>query len=334
MKKLTSENHNGAFSKPYRAGLGIVVRNAEGKLIVAAGKQLLHWDVAFIELQSITILKEVLNEDILGSLGIIIEGDNQAVLNWLHKNVKLGRWRFNSLDFDLSFIRDFHHVEGPSLNATGSPVLSQTHQETHLVPGSWLRLTETLEERVRVRERLRFGEKERSCEGLSEEITEVSQGESLILLISLFARRLVKSCVKTPVSAWVLCLHQGVVKKEEAVLCRHQGVVRKESGSLPSPRSAEGEDLEGEREAPLEPAPAPNQNAYQDMIQRFDTMEANFGQRFDQIELHMKVHEDQHNLDMVWIRGQTDYINQNVAMINSYFTVFNPQPPPDQDPGS
>ncbi|KAL0921215.1 hypothetical protein M5K25_008268 [Dendrobium thyrsiflorum] len=61
---------------------------------------------------------------------------------------------------------------------------------------------------------------------------------------------------------------------------------------------AEGEDLEGEREAPPEHAPAPNQNAYQDMIRRFDTMEVNFGQRFDQIELHMKAQEDQHNLDM------------------------------------
>ncbi|KAL0912814.1 hypothetical protein M5K25_016223 [Dendrobium thyrsiflorum] len=62
-------------------------------------------------------------------------------------------------------------------------------------------------------------------------------------------------------------------------------------------------------------------------------METNFGQRFDQIDLHMKMQEDMHNLDMAWIRGQTDYINQNVAMINSYFTAFNPQPPPDQDPG-
>ncbi|KAL0923099.1 hypothetical protein M5K25_007144 [Dendrobium thyrsiflorum] len=96
--------------------------------------------------------------------------------------------------------------------------------------------------------------------------------------------------------------------------------------------STEGEDLEGEREVPPEPTPVPNQNAYQDMIQRFDTMEINFGQRFDQIDLHMKTKEDRHNLDMAWIRGQTDYINQNVAMINSYFTIFNLQPPPYQDP--
>ncbi|KAL0909814.1 hypothetical protein M5K25_020712 [Dendrobium thyrsiflorum] len=96
--------------------------------------------------------------------------------------------------------------------------------------------------------------------------------------------------------------------------------------------SVEGEESEGDKEAPSEPAPVPNQNAFNDIIQRFDTMETNFGQRFDQIDLHMKTQEDRHNLDMAWIRGQTDYINQNVAMINSYFTAFNPQPPPDQDP--
>ncbi|KAL0928600.1 hypothetical protein M5K25_000503 [Dendrobium thyrsiflorum] len=103
--------------------------------------------------------------------------------------------------------------------------------------------------------------------------------------------------------------------------------------SLVHDPTVEGEDSEGEKEAPSEPAPVPNQNAFQDMIQRFDTMETNFGQRFDQIDLHMKTQEDRHNLDMAWIRGQTDYINQNVAMINSYFTTFNTQPPPDQDLG-
>ncbi|KAL0922857.1 hypothetical protein M5K25_006885 [Dendrobium thyrsiflorum] len=103
--------------------------------------------------------------------------------------------------------------------------------------------------------------------------------------------------------------------------------------SLVHDPTVEGEDSKGEKEVPPEPALVPNQNAFQDMIQRFDTMETNFGQRFDQIDLHMKTQEDRHNLDMAWICGQTDYINQNVAVINSYFTAFNPQPPPDQDTG-
>ncbi|KAL0906196.1 hypothetical protein M5K25_024670 [Dendrobium thyrsiflorum] len=46
--------------------------------------------------------------------------------------------------------------------------------------------------------------------------------------------------------------------------------------SLVHDSTVEGEDSEGEKEVPPEPAPVPNQNACQDMIQRFDTMETNF----------------------------------------------------------
>ncbi|KAL0928641.1 hypothetical protein M5K25_000548 [Dendrobium thyrsiflorum] len=88
---------------------------------------------------------------------------------------------------------------------------------------------------------------------------------------------------------------------------------------------------EAEGEAAPEPEPGPNQNAYQEILNRFGAMEAHFDQHFDQIELRMKAQEDQHNADMAGIHGQIDYINTNVAMINSYFTAFNPQPPPDLD---
>ncbi|KAL0918898.1 hypothetical protein M5K25_010945 [Dendrobium thyrsiflorum] len=77
-------NIDGAFRNPYTVGVGVVVRDSAGK--------------------------KVLNEEILGAMGIIIEGDNQSTLKWLQKNVQMGKWNCNSLDFDLSFIRDFHHV--------------------------------------------------------------------------------------------------------------------------------------------------------------------------------------------------------------------------------
>ncbi|KAL0903152.1 hypothetical protein M5K25_027508 [Dendrobium thyrsiflorum] len=76
----------------------------------------------------------------------------------------------------------------------------------------------------------------------------VSQGESSPSSFSLCPSSR-ESCVKTPVSAWVFCLHRGVVKKEErfsaggrAVLCRRKSgavLCRRKSGSLPSPRSGE-----------------------------------------------------------------------------------------------
>ncbi|KAL0922333.1 hypothetical protein M5K25_006309 [Dendrobium thyrsiflorum] len=58
-------------------------------------------------------------------------------------------------------------------------------------------------------------------------------------------------------------------------------------------KAAGGEYLEGEREAAPEPALNPGQNTYQEMIHRFDTMEAHFDQHFDQIEFHMKAQDDQ-----------------------------------------
>ncbi|KAL0921355.1 hypothetical protein M5K25_008419 [Dendrobium thyrsiflorum] len=85
--KWLKVNIDGAFREPYKAGVGVVVRDSAGKIIVAAGKQIMHWDVAYIELQSISLLRDVLNEDIKGAMGIIIEGDNQSTLNWLQKHV-------------------------------------------------------------------------------------------------------------------------------------------------------------------------------------------------------------------------------------------------------
>ncbi|KAL0926561.1 hypothetical protein M5K25_002800 [Dendrobium thyrsiflorum] len=47
--------------------------------------------------------------------------------------------------------------------------------------------------------------------------------------------------------------------------------------SLVHDPTVEGEDSEGEKEVPPEPAPVPDQNTYHDMIQRFDTMEVRAG---------------------------------------------------------
>ncbi|KAL0925294.1 hypothetical protein M5K25_003615 [Dendrobium thyrsiflorum] len=98
---------------------------------------------------------------------------------------------------------------------------------------------------------------------------------------------------------------------------------------------SEGENSGGEGGPVEEAAPAPTQeqNAYQLLIQHFDHLETHFDQHFDQLENILNTQNDQHNTNMAWIRGQTDYINTNLATINSYFIAFNPQPPPDQDPG-
>ncbi|KAL0910121.1 hypothetical protein M5K25_021061 [Dendrobium thyrsiflorum] len=99
-----------------------------------------------------------------------------------------------------------------------------------------------------------------------------------------------------------------------------------------------GSDSGGEEEQEPQGAPAPvlapaqDQNAFQDLAQRFGQLETHFDQRFDQLENRLDAHINQYNADMDWMRGQSDYINTNLASINSYFTAFAPQPPPDQGP--
>ncbi|KAL0907725.1 hypothetical protein M5K25_022156 [Dendrobium thyrsiflorum] len=97
----------------------------------------------------------------------------------------------------------------------------------------------------------------------------------------------------------------------------------------------EGEgDEEEEGEAGVEaaaaptPAPGPSQNYYQKMVQHFDWMDS----QFDQIKNHLQQQDMRHNEDMGWIRGILDSLNTSVATISSYFTIYNPQPPPNQGP--
>ncbi|KAL0906144.1 hypothetical protein M5K25_024612 [Dendrobium thyrsiflorum] len=101
---------------------------------------------------------------------------------------------------------------------------------------------------------------------------------------------------------------------------------------------SQGSDSGGEEEQEPQGAPAPvaapaqDQNAFQDLAQRFGQLETHFDQHFDQLENRLDAHINQYNADMAWMRGQSDYINTNLASINSYFIAFAPQPPPDQGP--
>ncbi|KAL0907860.1 hypothetical protein M5K25_022306 [Dendrobium thyrsiflorum] len=83
--KWLKVNVDGALQNPYKAGLGVVVRDSTGKLIVAAGKQLIHWDVAYIELLSIALLKEVLNEHIMGAMGLLSFKGYMSII-WQYRN--------------------------------------------------------------------------------------------------------------------------------------------------------------------------------------------------------------------------------------------------------
>ncbi|PKU59210.1 hypothetical protein MA16_Dca028503 [Dendrobium catenatum] len=89
-----------------------------------------------------------------------------------------------------------------------------------------------------------------------------------------------------------------------------------------------------ETEEEAEPSHAAGPN-YQDLIQRFDNLEAHFDQRFDQIETHLQQQDIQYNQDMGFMRDQINAINSNMFMMSGYFNFFGSTPsppPPDQGP--
>ncbi|PKU66363.1 hypothetical protein MA16_Dca009605 [Dendrobium catenatum] len=89
-----------------------------------------------------------------------------------------------------------------------------------------------------------------------------------------------------------------------------------------------------ETEEEAEPASATEPN-YQNLVQRFDNLEAHFDQRFDQIETHLQQQDIQYNQDMGFMRDQINNINTNMLMMSSYFNFFGvtpPPPSPDQGP--
>ncbi|PKU81770.1 hypothetical protein MA16_Dca026929 [Dendrobium catenatum] len=83
-----------------------------------------------------------------------------------------------------------------------------------------------------------------------------------------------------------------------------------------------------------EPSHAAGPN-YQDLVQRFDNLEAHFDQRFDQIETHLHQQDIQYNQNMGFMCDQINAINSNMFMMSNYFNFFGatpPPPPPDQGP--
>ncbi|XP_028552066.1 uncharacterized protein LOC114579980 [Dendrobium catenatum] len=81
-------NVDASLMESYNAGIGVIIRNHKGRFLRAFGKQLRHWDVATLELQSILLLREQLQRWMLQYKGVIIEGDNANVIKWFHESLK------------------------------------------------------------------------------------------------------------------------------------------------------------------------------------------------------------------------------------------------------
>ncbi|PKU82253.1 Putative ribonuclease H protein [Dendrobium catenatum] len=102
-------NVDGALMKNNRARIGGVARDDKGRFLLAFDNPLQHWDAAQTELFAILFLKNVVKEWMFEAQGVIIEGDNRNIINFLQNSVK--EWKVSKVIEDsLAFLIDFKQV--------------------------------------------------------------------------------------------------------------------------------------------------------------------------------------------------------------------------------
>ncbi|XP_020693371.1 uncharacterized protein LOC110107442 [Dendrobium catenatum] len=94
-----------------RAGLGLVIRDHEGKLVLAVGHHIEHWDANFVELLVAQAMKDVIEDWMFDCTVIIIEGDCSKVIVWLQQ-LRDHRYKIHReiADVVLSFLGYFNQV--------------------------------------------------------------------------------------------------------------------------------------------------------------------------------------------------------------------------------
>ncbi|KAL0903267.1 hypothetical protein M5K25_027631 [Dendrobium thyrsiflorum] len=103
--------YDGSLQKSYKAGAGGVVRDCRGRFLLAFGCGSVHWDCAQVELLAFKTLKNFVQNWMLEAEGIIIEGDNLNVINFLHNLYsKPGKVMNDRIEEDLLFLRRFDKV--------------------------------------------------------------------------------------------------------------------------------------------------------------------------------------------------------------------------------
>ncbi|XP_020681242.1 uncharacterized protein LOC110098680 [Dendrobium catenatum] len=72
----------------YKAGIGDVFHDHKGRFLMAFGQKWIHWDIASLELQAILSIKDVVKYWMFAYKGLIIEGDNKIVINFIQDIVR------------------------------------------------------------------------------------------------------------------------------------------------------------------------------------------------------------------------------------------------------
>ncbi|XP_020673918.1 uncharacterized protein LOC110093386 [Dendrobium catenatum] len=99
-------NIDASIHNSYKAGLGGVCRDYRGKFLLAFGKNCVHWDSGQMELLAILFFKDYISDWMKEYKGLIIEGDNKNVINFIKDKVDKG----GTVDVDLTFLKGFNFV--------------------------------------------------------------------------------------------------------------------------------------------------------------------------------------------------------------------------------
>ncbi|KAL0912936.1 hypothetical protein M5K25_016358 [Dendrobium thyrsiflorum] len=104
-------NIDGSLRKSLIAGVAGVVRDCKGRFLMAFGCGYVHWDCAQMELLAFKSLKSYFQNWMVEANGIIIEGDNLNVINFLHNLYSIpGKKMREHMGEDLLFLKKFNNV--------------------------------------------------------------------------------------------------------------------------------------------------------------------------------------------------------------------------------
>ncbi|KAL0906121.1 hypothetical protein M5K25_024586 [Dendrobium thyrsiflorum] len=103
-------NIDGALAKLGKSGVGGVVRDGKGRFLLAYGSGCVHWDSAQVELLAFQSLRNLIQGWMHEADGIIIEGDNRNIINFLHNLYSIPEKKNKDQRHEDLFLKTFANV--------------------------------------------------------------------------------------------------------------------------------------------------------------------------------------------------------------------------------
>ncbi|KAK8935604.1 hypothetical protein KSP39_PZI013846 [Platanthera zijinensis] len=104
-------NVDGSLQTSRQAGLGIVMRNEVGLVLMVAGFAWQHWDPGRVEFEPVCSIRRIVQPTLLNARGVIIEGDAANVMDFCSNVAKqTARSIVSQMEEDLTFLWEFSAV--------------------------------------------------------------------------------------------------------------------------------------------------------------------------------------------------------------------------------